>query len=333
MISTVIFSKDRAMQLDATLHSFFLHCQDADQAKIAVLYMATDERHARLYKTLITDYPQVTFIEQTNFRKDILSILSPYRRNSLQNRIYHILTGSGKIRLRKGESSDAGWRGNAEKIIFFALQKTLPAIPKGEFILFLVDDNLFVRDFKLIDAKTSLESTLPAICFSLRLGINTTYCYTMNQSQSIPSFTTLPGDILQFNWINAQYDFNYPLELSSSMYPIAVVLPLIAGLDFRNPNELESQMATHSWLLQDKYPMLCCYSKSVTFCNPVNVVQSVFPNRAGRHFPYSVEELSSRFEQGERIKVEAYTNHTPIACHEEVELIFSKEKGPGLAND
>ena len=333
MIQGIVFSKDRAVQLDAVLHSFYLHCQDADQVNISVLYMATDERHARQYKTLMGDYPRVTFIEQTNFRKDILSMLSPYHRDSLQNRIYHLLTGSGKIKLRKGESSDAGWRGSAERIIFFALQKVLPAIPKMEFILFLVDDNLFVRDFKLIDAKASLEITPRAFGFSLRLGINTTYCYTQNQSQAIPSFTILPGDILQFNWINAQYDFNYPLELSSSMYPTAVILPLIAGLDFRNPNELEGQMAAHRWLLQDKYPILCCYSKSVTFCNPVNMVQSVFPNRAGGHFPYSVGELTSRFEQGERIKVEAYINYTPNACHEEVELIFSKEKRQRLAND
>lgn len=326
MIKVIIFSKDRAMQLDATLRSFFLHCQDADQAKISILYMATKERYACLYKTLMSDYPQVTFIEQSNFRKDTLSILNPYHHDSFQNRIYHILMGSGKIRLRKGKTSDAGWRGIAENIIFFTLQKILSAIPKKEFILFLVDDNLFVRDFKLIDAKTSLESTLLAVCFSLRLGTNTTYCYTLNQPQSIPSFDTLPGEILKFDWTNAQYDFNYPLELSSSMYPAAVVLPLIAGLDFRNPNELESQMAAHTWLLQDQYPILCCYSTSVTFCNPVNIVQSVYPNRVGLDFPYSVEELSSLFEQGERIKVEAYTNYTPTACHEEVELIFSKEK-------
>jgi glycosyltransferase involved in cell wall biosynthesis len=317
------------MQLDAALHSFFLHCQDADQAKISVLYMVTDDRHASQYKTLKADYPRVAFIEQTDFRRDVLSILSPYHRDSLQNWIFQIMSSLRKFRLRRGESSEAGWRGRAERIIFRAFQKTLPAIPKGEFVLFLVDDNLFVRDFKLMDAKSSLESTPRTIGFSLRLGINTTFCYTMNQPQAIPSFLTLPGDMLKFKWTIAQYDFNYPLELSSSIYPAALILALVIGLDFRSPNELEAQMATHRWLLQDRFPILCCYPNSVTFCNPVNVVQSVFPNRAGGHFSYSIEELASRFERGESIKVEAYANHTPSACHEEVELIFSKEKVRG----
>ena len=51
------------MQLDAVLRSFFLHCLDLELVKISVLYMVTDGYDARQYKTLIADYPQVTFIE------------------------------------------------------------------------------------------------------------------------------------------------------------------------------------------------------------------------------------------------------------------------------
>jgi len=56
------------------------------------------------------------------------------------------------------------------------------------------------------------------------------------------------------------------------------------------------------------------------------MVQSVMPNRAGEFLKYSADELSAKFELGERIQVEAYSGFTPEACHQEVELIFENHE-------
>jgi len=45
----LVFSRDRAMQLDATLRSFFLHCEDPERADVMVLYRATTPTHAEQY--------------------------------------------------------------------------------------------------------------------------------------------------------------------------------------------------------------------------------------------------------------------------------------------
>jgi hypothetical protein len=75
---------------------------------------------------------------------------------------------------------------------------------------------------------------------------------------------------------------------------------------------------------RSKRPLLACYQHSVTFCNPINMVQSVMPNRAGEFLNYSADALSSKFELGERIQVEAYSGYIPEACHQEVELLFRR---------
>jgi hypothetical protein len=74
--TTIIFSKDRAMQLDATLNSFFRHCQDAEKSSIFVLYLTTSEHFEQQYQSLAVDYPNVAFLRQTHFRRDLLQVLS-----------------------------------------------------------------------------------------------------------------------------------------------------------------------------------------------------------------------------------------------------------------
>jgi hypothetical protein len=69
-----------------------------------------------------------------------------------------------------------------------------------------------------------------------------------------------------------------------------------------------------------------CYENSVTFCNPINKVQTVATNRAGSVVEYSSDHLAQLFESGYRIKVEAYTGFVPNACHQEVALNFEKRE-------
>ncbi|HEY0733511.1 MAG TPA: DUF6065 family protein [Herpetosiphonaceae bacterium] len=126
----IVFSRDRAMQLDATLRSFFLHCQDADEIALFVIYKATDRRHAEQYTQLAQMYAahgKVRFIEESDFRQDVLRLLAA-----------------------------RGPHGLADQL------------------LFLVDDNVFVRSFRLAEIRQALVEHPETIGFSLRLGANVT---------------------------------------------------------------------------------------------------------------------------------------------------------------
>jgi hypothetical protein len=132
----------------------------------------------------------------------------------------------------------------------------------------------------------------------------------------------LADGTLKFEWVGADGDFAYPLELSSSLYPFGLIVGLIDRLAFSDPNTLESKMAAETRRLTRRWPALLCYPVSVAFCTPLNRVQEVYLNRAGDAESFSPERLADLFAQGRRINVRALDGFVPNACHQEVELVF-----------
>lgn len=265
----LIFSKDRAMQLDAALQSFLLHCKDSQAIDLKVIYKASSTSHERSYQQLMGDYGSVEFVKETNFKSDILMSLKPY-----------------------------------------------------QYILFAVDDNIFIRDFSVVDIVKSLENNDDALGFSLRLGKNTAYCYPLDTVQKVPNYISIDSRTIKYNWTQAEYDFGYPLELSSSIYRVKDILPILVQLDFSNPNALEGGINANKHLLDGQRNYLLCCELSAAFCNPINITQNVSNNRAGTNTSYSIESLAKMFEEGYRIDVESYSEFIPSACHQELDLRF-----------
>jgi hypothetical protein len=322
-IRVVIFSRDRALQLDAVLHSFYMHCADADSADISVLYLATDDRHRRQYQSVAASYPDVAFLPQKDFRHDLLTVISPYEKDSWQERIYFLLGAAGHAGVSKG-LLDRISKHTVQRLRSQMTEKLLPSLGDASHILFLVDDNIFVRNFQLSEGVGALESHPSLMGCSLRLGENTVFCYSHNSPQKLPAFIDLDEKLIMFDWTQAEHDFGYPLEVSSSIYRLRDLLPFLMGLHFSNPNTLEEQISSNVSIFRSRYPLMCCYRHSVTFCNPINKVQTILPNRAAEQYRYHANELADRFERGERIKVDAYNNFTPTGCHQEVELFFER---------
>ena len=320
----VIFSKDRALQLEAVLRSLRLHCQDLENLQLNVLYLAADENYLRQYYHLRQIYPEVNFIGQRNFRRDLLSLLNPYPKGSRAERTFSRLCAIGIPGFPLGSLPDRIWRRSFEYLQRSLVKAGMPSINTNEYIVFLVDDNIFTRTFTLDSAMNALEERTDLLGFSLRLGENTTYCYVNDRKQNLPTFTQFNEEIVLFDWTKSELDFGYPLELSSSVYRLADVLPFIAGLSFGNPNELEDRMAFRARTFQVTHPYLACYRRSVTFCNPVNKVQKIISNRSGQNNDYGVDTLALRFEHGERIRVQDYSGFVPSACHQEIELVFER---------
>lgn len=322
-IKTIVFSRDRVMQLESVLHSFFLHCQDAaETAQVHVIYKSTSVRHTAQYQQLARDYPMVNFLCQSNFRADVLGLLNPYPANCL---LYRLLVTFGALGFNLGTRLDRFMRRFVDAPRYRLMHTLLPHITFPSGVLFLVDDNLFVRDFSLQSVLRTLTENSDAIGFSLRLGRNTTYCYSKEQPQPTPPFLESASNFLKFNWLGASCDFGYPLEVSSSVYLDSVIAPFLASITFSNPNEMESAMASRASIFRQSHPNLLSFERSVTFCNPVNLVQSFHPNRAGEQYQYSVDDLLERFECGERINVQVYSGFVPNACHQEAPLYFLKQ--------
>ncbi len=327
-IKIIVFSKDRALQLDATLRSFFSHCKDVREGvSVHVIYKNSNELHAHQYQELSRLHPRVQFVQQKDFRWDLIQILAPSQ-ISLRGRFFHkLLAAIGSIGSSKNSRIEMVTRRLLGGPKTHALKLLLAKNKKNkEFVLFLVDDNIFVRNFLLADVVDHLVKNPKAIGFSLRLGKNTNYCYAMHRQQALPEFEPLSQNILAYDWTTAELDFAYPLEVSSSVYLANMLTPLLMSIQFKNPNELEAKISSSSFIFKKQYPKLLCFDQSVTFCNPVNVVQNVYNNRAGEHIGLSAGYLAELFAQGKQVSLDRLNNFIPNACHQEIELSFEDRK-------
>jgi glycosyltransferase involved in cell wall biosynthesis len=190
---------------------------------------------------------------------------------------------------------------------------------------------MFVRGFSLQTVIEELESDDLAIGFSLRLGSNTSYCYTLNVEQDLPGFTTKRPGILAYRWPGASYDFGYPFDLSSSVYRSADIEPLLRRMSFNDPNTLEASLAAGAARSGQRRPGLLCFERSAAFCIPANMVQTVAKNRAGARPDESPEALAVVFERGDRIDLSRYDDFPNNSCHQDVPLYLRKADPPAPA--
>jgi hypothetical protein len=74
-ILSIVFSKDRAMQLDAFLVSYIE--QVSNHGPMIILYKCSYKRHVESYKKLFSLYEKhdMTFIEETDFRGQLIKII------------------------------------------------------------------------------------------------------------------------------------------------------------------------------------------------------------------------------------------------------------------
>ncbi len=304
----IIFSRNRAAQLDCLLRSFLVHCHDQNKIQLNILYLTTNSSHEAQYQQLMHSYSNfgfIRFIRQKDFRQDVLKLLLEYGCGQKICVLYKQL-------LKIGVNPSP-------------INKKLYGIKEHNYVMFLVDDNIFVRDFGLGEIQKNLDEQKNAIGFSLRLGTNINYCYPLNKDQFIPDYSELKDNILIFKWTDSNCDFGYPLEVSSSVYRLEEILPLLCSISFKNPNQLEDKMSSKAFKFKKSKPFLLCYYISVAFCNPINLVQTAGPNRVGSSNEYSSEELSLKFDQGFRINADQFNGFVPFACHQEVDLVFSKK--------
>ena len=160
-LQVVIFSKDRPMQLHATLASLVLHCQDLPDINVGVLYYASSKKFAHGYQELQIEFsslPGLSWVGERDFKQDLLRL---------------VLNGhwgaSGSPDLQVHDLRNPG-RGI------------------NRFVLFLVDDTLFTCPFSFAEIAAALTGCPSALAFSLRLGMNTTFCYSPQFPSAASSF-------------------------------------------------------------------------------------------------------------------------------------------------
>ncbi len=202
-------------------------------------------------------------------------------------------------------------------------QDLLNLLYSFDHVFFVVDDNQFVSGFSVMNQIKILEEHSNAISFSSRMGRNIDYCYPVDKPQNLLyDFYYLDDNLLLIGWDSQVLDWNYPMDLSSSLYRLDDIKEVLNKYNYNNPNELEYYLdyLKHTF---DK-PFFGCYAQSVAFCNPINKVNANNRNRSGTNSSYSTEELLNKYLEGYKINIEKFENFIPNSPHQEVEIEFIK---------
>jgi len=234
-INTIIFSKNRACQLELLLRNL--------NVPTAVLYTYDPEFKAG-YDKLIGMYPSIKFIREIDFKKQLLEII-----------------GEG-----------------------------------GEYIMFLVDDDIMIEPFyencpEFIEFKKNHD----ILCLSLRMAPS--YCY-----KGLPILKDNKWEWKPYSRGGQEYNYRlrnwgYPMSVGSHIFRKEDILPTILAKEITTPNYLEGVLNANT----PNWPLMMCFNKAKIINDIVNEVQADFPRKTSGT---SIKELEERFLKGERLSLE-----------------------------
>ena len=97
------------------------------------------------------------------------------------------------------------------------------------------------------------------ICFSLRLGENTTYCSLFEMVNNLHGQEII-GDIMKWDWSKHYLDFGFPLSINGHIFRTKELFKLIKKVPFTNAHKLEEALQIFEFLPREK---MASYKQSV----------------------------------------------------------------------
>jgi hypothetical protein len=274
LLNVIIFSKDRAMQLDLLLQSILLNFNVEDY-KLNILYKSSNDEYNRGYNMIRDLYPQFSYKKEENFKQDLLSLFND-----------------------------------------------------SKYTMFLTDDDIIYQSFKLNnDELHNIFMLTEANCFSLRLGLNTKHCYTMQRLNDLKNFKThnfyydkdLIEPVISWKVGDGTNDYAYPMSVDGHIFKTEYIKNLCEVLEYTNPNLFEAMLSNFS----KSEMIMSSYKDNKLVNSPINRVQDTFQNLSGMKYRYSVEDLNEMYLDGVSFDFNKMKFNEITGCHQEIQPFFS----------
>jgi len=294
-LSIVIFSKDRAAQLDLCLKSINKNLSAlSEHWKIYVIYASSSKEFDDGYNELIKEY------------------------YSKPNSIYFFPEHKYKGFKKTLEYCMKHWE---DYVLFFT----------DDDIVY----RKFEHKFNLIKAKFESHEKLLSISLRLGLNTfvqdqyQNTMCFipdeVMRQEKTIRTW-----DWKQESANYGSTNFGYPFSVDGHLYSSKDAKWIIDNLPgYHNPNTLEGK-AHRVHVMDEEYAQnlseqMACFEKSYVVNTPNNRVQETFTNGAGKFFNSTAKELNEEFLKGNRLSLEEMDFSTIIGVHQELKLCWGEK--------
>jgi len=186
-----------------------------------------------------------------------------------------------------------------------------------EHTCFFTDDDIIYNKVCESDIIQCLQNE-NVFCFSLRLGFNVNYCYTLNcENILIPDKED--EKFVWWNWTKSYADFGYPLSVDGHVFRTKEIKKLIKATRFNNPNTLEANLQVF-----DSYPkeIMVAYKTSALVNTPNNIVNQTYDNRKGEHFNFPTKVLNDKYLSNHIINYDLMNFSNIKGCHQELEFKF-----------
>jgi len=187
---------------------------------------------------------------------------------------------------------------------------------KSDKIIFFVDDILFKNSVQWSELiKYDSKKVIP----SLRLSPQLNFCYTTDDYQILPPHVRENNEMFWF-WYEGDYDWGYPLSVDGNVFDRIEILELIEKLNFTSPNTLESKMQKYKQQFLSRLGF--CFSESIIFNNPINIVQKDVPNLHGGLHQDELLDIWNENKRVDYLKLKGFVN---TSAHQEVEYTYVNE--------
>lgn len=250
MVQIIIFSFNRALQLDTLLSSLKEYWKEPNY-NIDILYNTSDKEFEKGYDILKMKYPDFSFHKETRCSKK-------YRITELLN-IRNIIQLYKNPVLRHPKS-------NFRNLLIDIMKNNA-----SDNVMFMTDDAMFVNSVKIDSNILSWINELPyQRQYSIRIGKG------MNNQE----YTVIENDnILSWNFYkcNRKTNWGYNFSVDGHIYSKKVIIELFSKYVFTNPNSLESfiysQIRRKKWMSEGKANL-----NVAILSFPINMVQTFAHN-------------------------------------------------------
>ncbi len=275
MVSIIVFSFNRAMQLDALIHSI-IEYWDVTKIKIVVIYNTTNDFYEQGYKLLqenIKEKKYIHLLKETEYKreynfKELLSLFN------LKHYIKYSYVRSPKSNFRE--------------LLATCIKEC------SEHIIFLTDDSVFIDNVIVSDEILNEIDQRPfQSSFSLRLG---------KEMNNPPKNIDIDDSYIKWNYYLQPklHNWGYQFSVDGHIYSKKIILELFENIVFSNPSSLEmfccEYVRLKKWL---KNGISFVEPKLLSF--PLNMVQNIQKNESSGVEP---EILNYKYLEGNVLKYE-----------------------------